>query len=248
MKKYFSLLGLSLLLALTGRADDLPFFSALRVEIFSQATTASNTVPLDRRLIAALNTNLKLIDRTKPTLVNGSAALGTLAKNLGRTSLSNTFLPLLSEARTAYADRMDAATLAFESRLTETLPGKLRAAAENALSQLRTTIGDARTNASLTLALKSLSKAAKAVGAVEKAVARAESAPPGAGLRPLQNPIKGLRLSCPVGTKLLRLHRTIHFPKNSTSPFLMERAWATAGCRPGAFLSKPRCRAQAPTL
>ena len=69
------LAGLCLLLAVTARADDLPFFSALRAEIVNQLAIASNTPPLNKKLVATLNTNLKLADRTKPTLVSGSAAL-----------------------------------------------------------------------------------------------------------------------------------------------------------------------------
>lgn len=180
-KSFAPLTCLFLLLTVTGRADDLPFFSALRAEIVNQQTIASNTAPLDKKLVAALNTNLKLIDRTKPTLVHGSTALGVLAKNLGRTSLSNVFLPLLTDARNAYADALDAEADALESRLADTIPGKARAAAEAALARLRTGIDDARTNANFTLALKSLTKAAKAVAAAQKAVTKAESAPPGAG-------------------------------------------------------------------
>jgi hypothetical protein len=182
MQKSFAPLAcLFLLLTVTARADDLPFFSALRGEIVNQLTIASNTLPLDKKLVAALNTNLKLIGRTKATLVNGSAALGVLAKNLGRTSLSNTFLPILADARTAYADALDAETDALESRLADTIPGKAQAAAQVALNKLQAAIDDSRTNASFTLALKSLSKAAKAVAAAQKAVTKAESAPPGAG-------------------------------------------------------------------
>jgi hypothetical protein len=116
MKNSFTpIVCLFLLLAVSARADELPFFSALRGEIVSQLTLASNTPPVNKKLVAALNTNLKLIDRAKPTLVHGSTALGTLAKNLGKTALSNTFLPILSDARTAYADAMDAEAAALES-------------------------------------------------------------------------------------------------------------------------------------
>ena len=40
------------------------------------STIASNTPPLNKKLVAALRSSLILIDRTQPTLINGSAALG----------------------------------------------------------------------------------------------------------------------------------------------------------------------------
>jgi hypothetical protein len=182
MKKLlYPLICLAVLCTNIGRADDLPFFSSLRNEVANQQTVVSNTPPLDKKLAAALRTNLKLIDRTKPTLVNGTTALGALAKNLGRTSLSNTFLPIVTDARSVYADAMDLETDALDNRLADTIPGKARAAAQAALDKLRAAIDDARTNANFTLALRSLSVAAKAVGTAQKAVAKAESAPPGPG-------------------------------------------------------------------
>src|SRR5690349_23765976 len=52
----------------------------------SQLTIASNTVPLDKKLLASLRSNLKIVDKTKPTLVAGSGALGTLARSEEHTS------------------------------------------------------------------------------------------------------------------------------------------------------------------
>lgn len=181
MKKLlYPLTCLLVLLTHVGRADDLPFFSSIREEIVSQLTIASNTPPLNKKLVSALGSNLKTIDKTKPTLITGSAALGTLAKSLGKTSLSNTFLPILTGTRTVYLEAMETEMGDLEDRLSYTIPGKAQTAAQTAIGKLAAAMEDAGTNASFTLSLKSLSKAAKALVTAAKAVAKAETAKPGA--------------------------------------------------------------------
>ena len=71
-KLVYPLACLAVLLANMARGDDLPFFSPLREEVANQLTVASNTVPLDKKLLASLRSNLKSIDKTKPTLTAGS--------------------------------------------------------------------------------------------------------------------------------------------------------------------------------
>lgn len=176
----FSLTCLAVLLANIARADDVPFFSPLREEIINQLTLATNTVPLNKKLVSALASNLKTLDKTKPTLITGSAALGTLAKSLGKTTLSNTFLPILTGTRTVYLDVIETAMGTLEERLTHTMPGKTQTSAQTAINKLAVALENATTNASFTLSLKSLSKAAKALAAADKAVFKAETAKPGA--------------------------------------------------------------------
>jgi hypothetical protein len=171
---------LAVLLANSARADDLPFFSSLRAEISSQLTVASNTLPLNKKLITALGANLKLIDRTKTNLIAGSASLGTLAKGLGRTSLSNTFLPILTDTRSVYLDTIETQKGGLEQRLVTTFPGTTRTAANTALNKLAAALDGAKTNTIFTASLTSLSKAAKALATAEKSVIKAETAPPGA--------------------------------------------------------------------
>jgi len=180
MKKLtFNLICLAALLSNVTRGDEPPFLSSLRTEVVSQLTIATNTPPQNKKLVSALQTNLKLIDRTKPTLITGSAALGTLAKSLSRTALSNTFLPILTDTRTVYVDAVETEVSALEDRLGATIPGKAKTAAWTALGKVTTAIDDASTNANFTTALKSLGKATKALATAEKSVAKAESAPPG---------------------------------------------------------------------
>jgi hypothetical protein len=180
-KPIYSLLYCVVLLATPARADELPFFSPLREELVAQLTLASNAPPpVDKRLISTLNANLKLIDRTKPMLINGSAALGTLAKALGKTSLSNVFLPVIQSTRTAYSEFMVTELDDLDERLRSTIPGKTQTAAQTAMSKVSAALDGVETNSNLTLSLKSLSKAATALVAAGKAVTKAELAPPGA--------------------------------------------------------------------
>lgn len=168
-----------LLLASLAKADDVPFFSPLRAEIVDQLTTVSNTTPFDKKLNSSLIANRKLIDKTKPTYITGASALGTLAKNLGKTSLSNTFLPIIVNTRDTYLEVIDSDQSELEARLADTIPGKAQTAAQTAINKLAAALEAAETNASLTLSLKSLSAAAKALAAADKAVAKAETAKPG---------------------------------------------------------------------
>ena len=102
-----------------------------------------------------------------------------LAKNLGRTAPSNTFLPILTDTRDVYADAMAAEIPPLEGRLAAVFPGKAQTAALIAIARLSAAIDDARTNANFTVALKSLSNAAKALAVAQKAVVKAETARPG---------------------------------------------------------------------
>jgi uncharacterized protein (UPF0218 family) len=171
---------LAFLVANSARGDDLPFFSSLREEISSQLTIATNTLPVDKKLAAVLRSSLKIVDKTKPTLIAGSGALGTLAKSLGKTSLSNTFLPIVVDTRQTYLEVIDSEKTALEGRLAETIPGKAKSSAQTAIDKLAAAIEAVETNASLTLSLKSLSTAAKALATADKKVAKAETAKPGA--------------------------------------------------------------------
>lgn len=180
MKKFiYPLTCLTLLFTNPSRGDDLPFFSSLRQEITIQLTLASNTPPLNKKLINGLQANLKLIDRTKPTLLTGGSSLGTLAKSLSKTSLSNTFLPILIDTRAAYIDAMETEISALMDQLADTIPGKARSAAQTAIGKVLAVIENVKTNASLAGSLGSLKKAATALVAAEKAVVKAETAPPG---------------------------------------------------------------------
>jgi len=162
------------------RGDDLPFFSTLREEIVNQLTIASNNLALNKKLISTLASNLKTLDKTKPTLVTGSDALGTLAKALAKTSLSNTFLPIVTGIRTVYLDTMEDKMEELDERLSHTMPGKKQTAAKTTLDKATIAIDAVGTNSNFTLSLKALSKAAKAVATAEKDVVKAETAKPDA--------------------------------------------------------------------
>lgn len=179
MKSLFvPLIGLFSLCAVS-RADDVPFFSSLREEVLNQLTIASNAVPQDKKLLAALRSNLKTIDKTKLTLIAGSGALSTLAKSFSKLSLSNTFLPIVVDTRTTYLDVMDSEKSLLEERLPHTMPGSTQDKAQAAIDKLTVEIEAGATNEVLLLSLKSLGKAAKELDKATKAVVKAETAKPG---------------------------------------------------------------------
>lgn len=179
-KLFLPLTCLAVLFANIARADDLPFFSSLRGEIVSQLTIASNNLALNKKLISALASNLKTLDKTKPTLIAGSATLGTLAKNLGKTTLSNNFLPIVTGIRTVYLDTMEGSLDELEERLSHTIPGKAQTTAQTDLGKATIAIDAVGTNSDFALSLKALSKAATALAKAEKSVVKAETAKPGA--------------------------------------------------------------------
>jgi len=161
------------------RADDVPFFSSLREEVFNQLIIASNAVPLDKKILATLRSNLKTIDNTKLTLTAGSGALSTLAKSFSKLALSNTFLPIVVDTRDTYLEVIESEKAALEERLADTIPGKTQTSAQTAINKLAIALEGSETNVNLTLSLKSISAAAKALAAAAKAVMKAETAKPG---------------------------------------------------------------------
>ena len=173
------LICLAVLVANIARGDSLPFFSSLRGEVASQLTLVSNTVPLDKKLAISLRSNLKLIDTTKTNFIAGSTVLGTLARSLGKTTLSNTFLPILIDTRRVYLDAMGTEMSALDDRLAATIPGTARTTAQKMLGKLSAALQGAGTNLNFPLSLRSLSQAATALSSAQKLVAKAETAKPG---------------------------------------------------------------------
>ena len=175
----FTLTCLALLFANSARADEVPYFANLRSELVSQLTLASNTMPVNKKLMVSLRSSLKLVDRTKTNLISGSSALSTLAKSLGRTSLSNTFHPILTDTRAVYLEVIGAAISPLESRLADTIPGKAKTAARKSIDKTLAILENAETNAIFSASLRSLGKAATGLSLAQRAVARAETARPG---------------------------------------------------------------------
>ena len=99
---------------------------------------------------------------------------------MAKTSLSNTFLPILTDTRTVYIDVMETDMGTLEERLSLTIPGKARTTAQTDLGKTAIAIDAVGTNSNFLLSLKALSKAATALAKAEKSVAKAETAKPGA--------------------------------------------------------------------
>ena len=67
-------------------------FDSLRAEVLNQLNIATNGVEEpDKKLVSALRKALTTIDKTKPDFASLAKALGTLAKGLNRTAVSNEF-------------------------------------------------------------------------------------------------------------------------------------------------------------
>src|SRR5687768_16525851 len=82
----------------------LPFLDPIRTEIVNQQVIVSNAPTLDKPLATSLRKALLQIDRPTPTnLVNDTKALSSIAATLNKTSLSNTFDPLIRTALANYA-------------------------------------------------------------------------------------------------------------------------------------------------
>ncbi len=180
-KRLYTLTCLAVLFSNISRGGELPLFSSLRAEIENQiAIVSSNNSAPNKKLVARLRSSLSLVNRTQPTLIKGSSALATLAKSLGRTSISNAFIPALIETRGMYIDAMETRLSVLQDRLAHTMPGNTQTAAQTALDRVGAALGDAGTNNNFAVSLSSLSKTAKALLKAEKSVAKAETAPPGA--------------------------------------------------------------------
>lgn len=152
-------------------------FVALRAEIVTQLTLASNTVPVDKKLIASLKKSLAVIDKPGVTnLVNDTKVL-TLLTPLTKTSLSNTFNPLLNNSLQDFLNVFFAAAANSSNNLAGTFPSGLHTAAGNKLGTFYAQLLNADNLADLIAAAKQLAAAAKTLGVVNALVVKAESVP-----------------------------------------------------------------------
>jgi hypothetical protein len=162
------------------RADDLPYLSPLRDALVTQLTIVTSTVPANKPLASTLSASLKLVDRTKPEYVAGSASIGTLANLLLKTSLSNEFRPILEGIRDTYVENMAAEEDGLNHRVALVIPGKTQTAAQTAIGKFSVALDLVSTNPDFKFSLPALKKAAAALLAADKAVVKAETAKPGA--------------------------------------------------------------------
>jgi hypothetical protein len=165
-------------------ADTLPFLTTFRAEVANQLTVVSNNIAatndvrgntrLKKTLIGALRT----IDRTRTnSYVAGASALNVLNRTFYRTSLSNTFNPLVDQTRDVYVASLLQAHANYAARVNASYPGRAQTAALTSLARLLAAIDTANTNTNVLVALRFLSTSAKTETATQRATVKAEAAP-----------------------------------------------------------------------
>jgi len=155
------------------------FLSPVRTEITNQLNIVTNTAPLDAKRLAALKVALRTIDRpTATNLTIDLQALNVLVVGLGKSSLSNTFLPLLDTAADNYFDLLTSSYTNLTNQLVVALPSGVKNAASNNLAQLFLTLQKASTN-NLPAAVKLLGQAGAKLRTSTLLVTRALAVLPG---------------------------------------------------------------------
>jgi len=162
----------------------LPYFDSLRTQVLNQLNIATNGVEEpDKKLVSALRKALTTIDKTKVDFASGAKALGTLAKGLNRTTLSNDFAGEFASIAGDYAAGLLVGASTLSNRLASTFPSKAHTAAEGNLAELDAAVSSALSAGDVVAAAKFLSTAAKNLSTAAKNVDKAEDAPaPSAGL------------------------------------------------------------------
>ncbi|HET9802745.1 MAG TPA: hypothetical protein VFP96_05890, partial [Candidatus Acidoferrum sp.] len=112
------------------------------------------------------------------SLATAAKTLSSVASTLSKSSLSNTFGPLLDSVANGFVDSLRIAGNDASNRLATTFPSGPHTAAEKKLAQLFGQIASADGSANMVAATKLISQAAKTSLVVEKLVAKAEDVPP----------------------------------------------------------------------
>lgn len=152
-------------------------FVALRAALVTELNTATSNVPVDKKLVATLKKSLAVLDKPGVTnLVNDTKVL-TLLTPLTKTSLSNTFNPLLNSSLQDYLNVFFAAAANSSNNLAGTFPSGLHTAAGNKLGTLYAQLLNANNLVDLVAAAKQLAAAAKTFGVVNALVVKAQNVP-----------------------------------------------------------------------
>jgi hypothetical protein len=151
---------------------------AVRTEIVNQQVIVSNAVTLDKPLATALRAALLQIDRTTPTnLVNDTKALQTITAKLNKTSLSNTFDPLIRATLLNYFGVVAGALNNASNTLAGTFPSGPHTAGDNLIATVFDSVEAALANVNTTLASKALAVVTKKLSQINSVVTKADNAP-----------------------------------------------------------------------
>ena len=156
----------------------LTFLDPIRTEIVNQQVIVSNAPALDKPLATALRKALLQIDRPTPTnLVNDTKALSSIAATLNKTSLSNTFDPLIRTALANYAGVVGSALHSASNSLLATFPSGPRTAGNNLIAQAFDSVDAAIASGNTTTGTKALAAVTKKLGVVNSLLNKALNAP-----------------------------------------------------------------------
>lgn len=181
MKRFLTLIALSAAAFLqpAHAATLQPYLDPVRSEITNQLTIASNTVPVDKKLITSLKSALSKLNKPgTASLVGDTKLLSTLAPAFNKTSLSNNFYLLFNGAADNYLALLLANAGSSSNALGATYPSGSRTAAQKKLDALFVSLVNAGNALDLKTITKLLSSASTALVITDKLIDKAESVPP----------------------------------------------------------------------
>jgi hypothetical protein len=152
----------------------LPYFAPVRTALTNQLTIASNTAPVNKKLITSLNAALKLVDASgKTNLANDAKLLAALIPALSKTSVSNVFNPLLDTALDNYLKVLITAAQSASNSLALAYPSAQYKSADKSLATLLATLTKADGTLDLVAASKLISQAVGQLSSAETLIAKA---------------------------------------------------------------------------
>ncbi|MDB6171500.1 MAG: hypothetical protein JWL59_811 [Chthoniobacteraceae bacterium] len=187
MKKHLILLVLvviNFVFLMTGNAaPSHPFLDPIRAELNKQLALVPSTTAADRKLISKLKSALKAIDKPGTSnLGTDVKALNLLINSLGKTTLKDTFEPLLDTAFDKYVAVLVTAGADLDVRLDKLPDSSFNVSARKALDALLELIESVKTNNDLVSAVKALGKAAAKFTITDTLTSKAEHPPVGANM------------------------------------------------------------------
>jgi hypothetical protein len=148
----------------------------IRTEITNQQAIASTNVPVDKKLATALRAALSKVDKANDTnSVTAAKAFASVAATLSKSSLSNTFGPLLDSAANEFLSDLSDGSTSLSNRLVLADDSSKRNAADKKVDLLVAQFLAANGEANLVSAAKLISKAIKTYFIAEKLVVKAEN-------------------------------------------------------------------------
>ena len=152
-----------------------PYLDPVRSEITNQLTIASNTVPVDKKLITSLKSALSKLNKPgTASLVGDTKLLSTLAPAFNKTSLSNSFYLLFNGAADNYLALLLANAGSSSTALGATYPSSSRTAAQKKLEALFASLVNAGNALDLKTITRLLSSASTALVITDKLIDKAE--------------------------------------------------------------------------